>query len=80
MIDIAIENFKKLQYDKTKIDIIPENLPCRPWYLGGEWYQYGFGPAEDMIRFCKATDLKMTYDICHAQLWCNIKWRRNTNP
>ena len=72
MIDIAIENFKKLQYDKTKIDIIPENLPCRPWYLGGEWYQYGFGPAEDMIRFCKATDLKMTYDICHAQLWCNI--------
>ena len=83
MINIAIKNFKKLQYDKDEIDIIPENLPCRPWYLGGEWHQYGFGPSLDMIQFCKATNLKITYDICHAQLWCSFvtscKTRKGTS-
>tara|TARA_R110002012_G_scaffold100670_2_gene239411 strand:- start:11948 stop:13855 length:1908 start_codon:yes stop_codon:yes gene_type:complete len=73
MIDIAVKNFKKLKYSSNDIDIIPENLPPRPWYLGGEWYQYGFGPSIDMINFCKATGVKMTYDICHAQLWCNLE-------
>tara|TARA_R110001583_G_scaffold96366_1_gene240553 strand:+ start:1178 stop:3085 length:1908 start_codon:yes stop_codon:yes gene_type:complete len=73
MITRAIHNFKRLKYDKTKIDIIPENLPPRPWYLGGEWHQYGFAPFKDMIRFCKETGVKMTYDICHAKLQCNLE-------
>ena len=49
----------------------PENLPPRPWYLGGQWFQYGFMLPEDMLSFCNHFDLKMTYDICHAQLFCN---------
>ena len=73
MISIAIQNFKKLNYSKDEIDILPENLPPRPWYLGGEWFQYGYGPSSDMIRFCKEFDLKMTFDISHAQLWCNLE-------
>ena len=73
MITRAIHNFKRLKYDKSKIDIIPENLPPRPWYLGGEWHQYGFAPYTDMIRFCKETGVKMTYDICHAMLQCNLE-------
>lgn len=72
MISVAIENFNKLSYDRDEIDIIPENLPGRPWYLGGEWHQYGFGPVDDMIQFCEATGCKITYDICHAQLWCKL--------
>ena len=72
MISIAIHNFKKLNYSKDEIDILPENLPPRPWYLGGEWYQYAYGPYDDMIRFCKEFDLKMTFDLSHAQLWCNM--------
>ncbi len=71
MIEISIKNFKRLNFSKDDIDILPENLPCRPWYFGGEWYQYGFGPAEDMIKFCEYFGLKMTYDICHSQLWCS---------
>ena len=51
MISIAIENFKRLNYSKDEIDILPENLPPRPWYLGGEWFQYGYGPSSDMIKF-----------------------------
>ncbi len=67
----AIENFKKLKYDKSEIDILPENLPPRPWYLGGEWFQHGFMLVEDMLEFCNYFDLGITYDICHASLYCN---------
>ncbi len=73
MISIAIENFKRLNYSKNEIDILPENLPPRPWYLGGEWFQYGYGPSSDMIKFCKEFGLKMTFDLSHAQLWCNLE-------
>ncbi len=73
MLEIAIYNFNKLDYPKDEIDVLPENLPPRPWYLGGQWYQYGFAPAVDMVRFCEATKTKMTFDICHAQLQCNLE-------
>jgi N-acetylneuraminate synthase len=72
MISVAIHNFKKLDFSHNDIDILPENLPPRPWYLGGEWYQYAYGPYDDMIRFCKEFDLKMTFDLSHAQLWCTM--------
>ena len=67
----AIENFKKLKYDNSLIDILPENLPPRPWYLGGEWFQHGFMLSKDMLDFCNYFNLGMTYDICHASLYCN---------
>lgn len=67
----AIENFKKLNYDSDLIDILPENLPPRPWYLGGEWFQHGFMLTKDMIEFCNYFNLGITYDICHASLYCN---------
>lgn len=67
----AIENFRQLRFDSDKIDILPENLPPRPWYLGGEWFQHGFMLAEDMISFCREFGLGMTYDICHASLYCH---------
>ena len=73
MMAIAIHNFKKLDFSPDAIDIIPENLPPRPWYLGGQWYQYGFAPFSDMVKFCEATNLKMTYDICHAHLQCEME-------
>lgn len=67
----AIENFKRLKYNPELIDILPENLPPRPWYLGGEWFQHGFMLTKDMIEFCTYFDLGITYDICHASLYCN---------
>ncbi|OUT13788.1 hypothetical protein B9N63_04870 [Campylobacter concisus] len=69
--EIAIKNFKKLKYNSSQIDIIPENLPPRPWYLGGEWFQHGFMLPKDMLAFCNYFGLGMTYDICHASLYCN---------
>ena len=71
MMERAVDNFKKLKFNRDDIDILPENLPPRPWYLGGQWFQYGFMHSQDMINFCDHFDLMMTYDICHAALHCN---------
>jgi sialic acid synthase SpsE/sugar phosphate isomerase/epimerase len=57
--------------DCDGIDLLPENLPPRPWYLGGQWYQYGFMKPHDMADFCKSLSLGMTFDVCHAQLYCH---------
>jgi sialic acid synthase SpsE/sugar phosphate isomerase/epimerase len=54
------------------VDLLPENLPPRPWYLGGQWHQYGYMRPEDMASFCKSLSLGMTFDICHAQLYCKF--------
>lgn len=70
LMDNAIKNFKKLKYSADDVDIMPENLPSRPWYFGGEWYQHGFASAEDMRYFCDHFNLGMTYDVCHAFLYC----------
>ena len=71
MMEKAVDNFKKLRFNTDDIEVLPENLPPRPWYLGGQWFQYGFMLADDMINFCNYFNLKMTYDICHASLHCN---------
>lgn len=71
MLERATDNFKRLRYNPSDVTILPENLPPRPWYLGGEWFQYGFMLPEDMVRFCDHLGLKMTFDVCHAGLYCN---------
>lgn len=71
MMERATDNFKKLKFNSDDIEILPENLPPRPWYLGGQWFQYGFMHSEDMINFCNHFGFKMTYDICHAALHCH---------
>jgi N-acetylneuraminate synthase len=72
LMDRAICNFRRLNYSPEEIDILPENLPPRPWYLGGEWHQYGFMKAEDMVRFCAELGVGMVFDLCHAFLYCNL--------
>ena len=71
MVGRALEAFGKLNYSNSDVEVLPENLPPRPWYLGGQWHQYGFMPPEDMVRFCEYFGLGMTFDICHAGLYCN---------
>lgn len=65
----AVEAFKQL--DPKGTILLPENLPPRPWYLGGQWYQNVFIRAEELIEFCQELGVGMTLDISHAQLYCN---------
>ena len=65
----AVDAFKQL--DPRGTILLPENLPPRPWYLGGQWYQNVFIRPEEMISFCQELNVGMTLDISHAQLFCN---------
>lgn len=67
----ALHNFRRLKYSPDDVEILPENLPPRPWYMGGEWHQYGFMTAKDMVHFCSELGLGMVFDACHAYLYCN---------
>ncbi len=65
----AADAFK--HFDARGLVLMPENLPPRPWYLGGQWFQNVFIRAEEMVEFCQETGTHMTLDISHAQLYCN---------
>jgi sialic acid synthase SpsE/sugar phosphate isomerase/epimerase len=58
------------RFDTHGAELLPENLPPRPWYLGGQWYQHAFMRPEEMVAFCKQSGLHMALDVCHAQLYC----------
>jgi sugar phosphate isomerase/epimerase len=66
------------QFDAKGLTLLPENLPPRPWYLGGQWFQNVFIRPEEMVEFCQATNTSMTLDISHAQLYCNVYERSLT--
>lgn len=69
----GVEAFRRL--DPKGMLLLPENLPPRPWYLGGQWYQNVFIRPEEMIEFCQELKLGMTLDISHAQLYCHAAER-----
>jgi sialic acid synthase SpsE/sugar phosphate isomerase/epimerase len=64
----SIDALRKL--DDRGTTLLPENLPPRPWYLGGQWFQNLWTYPAHMIEVCQETGLGMTLDISHAQLHC----------
>ena len=70
----AIDAFQRL--DAKGAILLPENLPPRPWYFGGQWYQNMFTGPEEMVEFCQAVGTGMALDLSHAQLYCNYEGRR----
>lgn len=53
------------------VEILPENLPPRPWVFGGEWVTNIFMLEDEIREFLKATGYKMCFDTSHAALSCN---------
>lgn len=53
-------------------EILVENLPPYPWYLGGQWNSNIFMDAEEIDKFCKVTKRKICYDTSHSKLYCNF--------
>jgi len=66
-----LENsLKKL--DTQGVELLPENLPPRPWYFGGQWVDNIFVDLDNIIAFCKKTGYKCTLDLSHAKLYYNL--------
>ena len=53
------------------VEILPENLPPRPWVFGGEWVTNVFMLGEEIRDFLQATGYSMCFDTSHAALSCN---------
>jgi sugar phosphate isomerase/epimerase len=59
--------------DTNKVNFLMENMPPYAWFFGGRWHSNVFLDANDMNQYCKDLNLKVCYDLCHAQLYCNTK-------
>lgn len=59
------------QLDWAGVTFLPENMPPRPWYFAGQWFDNVFCAAEDMIEVCETFGLKMCLDLSHAKLYTN---------
>ena len=69
-----LENFKKSfqALNLQGIEFLPENLPPRPWYFGGQWTQDVFADLDDLVEVCQSLNLKMCLDLSHAKLFYNL--------
>ena len=56
------------QLDFKKINFLLENMPPYAWFFGGRWYSNVFLSADDMVEYCKETNLNVCYDLCHSHL------------
>jgi len=64
------KSLKKL--DTRGVELLPENLPPRPWYFGGQWVDNIFVDLDNITAFCKRTGYKCTLDLSHAKLYYNL--------
>ena len=70
----AENSFRQLSYDG--VSILPENLPPRPWYFAGQYWQNAFVRPEEMAEFCESMGFQTCLDLSHAQLYCNASQRQ----
>lgn len=68
--EVLSESISKIKTENS--EILLENLPPYPWYLGGQWNTNVFMDAEEISKFCKLTKRKICYDVSHSQLFCNF--------
>lgn len=60
------------QLNADGVEVLPENLPPRPWVFGGEWVTNIFMLADEIKAFLDQTGYKMCFDTSHAALSCNV--------
>ena len=68
-ISALIENLNMIK--TVNSEILLENLPPYPWYLGGQWNSNIFMDAKEIDEFCNLTGRKVCLDLSHAKLYCN---------
>lgn len=68
--DIFADTLSQLNADG--VELLPENLPPRPWVFGGEWVGNIFLSADEIKQFLETTGCKMCFDTSHAALACHV--------
>ena len=61
------------ELDSKEVILLPENFPPRPWFFGGEYFCNNFLSGAEIKEFCQRTGRRICFDVCHAQLYCNLK-------
>jgi len=69
LLDLFSDTLSQLKSDG--VEVLPENLPPRPWVFGGEWVTNIFMLADEIEGFLMQTGYKMCFDTSHAALSCN---------
>jgi len=67
------------ELDALGLALLPENLPPRPWYFGGEYYTCCFMDPDEIAAFCRTTGREICLDISHLALYCNSVGRDLTS-
>lgn len=71
LLDLFQDTLSQLKSDG--VEILPENLPPRPWVFGGEWVTNIFLLGDEIKEFLDRTGYKMCFDTSHAALACNAQ-------
>ncbi|OGY30938.1 MAG: hypothetical protein A2805_04065 [Candidatus Andersenbacteria bacterium RIFCSPHIGHO2_01_FULL_46_36] len=69
LLELFADTLSQLKTDG--VDVLPENLPPRPWVFGGEWVTNIFMLVDEIEEFLKHTGYSMCFDTSHAALSCN---------
>ena len=69
MKNMLIDSVKQL--DISKVNFLLENMPPYCWFYGGRWTSNIFLEANDLVKYCKETNLNICFDLCHSQMYCN---------
>ena len=60
------------EIDSQGVRLLVENMPPRPWYFGGQWFNTIFMDPKEIAQFAADMKWKVCYDTSHAQLFCNL--------
>lgn len=59
------------QLDTTEVEIIPQTMPPFPWHFGGQQYHNLFVDADEIVKFCSETNMRICLDTSHSKLATN---------
>jgi len=69
LLEIFLDTLQQLR--TNNVELLPENMPPRPWVFGGEWVGNIFLLNEEIKQWLDQTGYKMCFDTSHAALACN---------
>lgn len=70
--DRFAETLQLLAAKTAGVELLPENLPPRPWVFGGEWVGNIFLHGAEIKEFLDEYGYQMCFDTSHAALACNF--------